>query len=386
MSNSQSILDGIAAAGLSHWDAAPFLQKVTDIAPSIIYVFNQLTQSNEYSNHSLGASLGYSTRDVQEMGDALIPTICHPDDLAGVVTHFERIRSLQDGEVITVEYRVRHQQGRWVWLLSYDTVFDRDPDGKVIRHIGAASDITAQKEAEEQAKSEAIRAQMTKDELCAFSYALSHDMKSPSNTLCLVLTELLEAHGPTLDPDATQLIEMALSTADGMGQMLDNVQNYTRVVNQDTNIEAVALTPLVNKVISDIQCKPPQQEAIFYVHDLPKVRADPVQMVILFQNLIANAIAFARPGQSPEITISALHDPNDKQVTICVADNGIGIPADQHEKIFTIFKRLNPRSQSNGSGLGLPICRRIATNHGSNISLVSLPGQGSAFSMGLTKA
>ena len=141
-------------------------------------------------------------------------------------------------------------------------------------------------------------------------------MKSPSNTLCLVLTELLEAHGPTLDPDATQLIEMALSTADGMGQMLDNVQNYTRVVNQDTNIEAVALTPLVNKVISDIQCKPPQQEAIFYVHDLPKVRADPVQMVILFQNLIANAIAFARPGQSPEITISALHDPNDKQVTI----------------------------------------------------------------------
>ena len=109
------------------------------------------------------------------------------------------------------------------------------------------------------------------------------------------------------------------------------------------------------------------------MHDLPKVRADPVQMVILFQNLIANAIAFARPGQSPEITISALHDPNDKQVTICVADNGIGIPADQHEKIFTIFKRLNPRSQSNGSGL-------------SNISLVSLPGQGSAFSMGLTKA
>ncbi len=129
------------------WDAAPFLEKVVGIVPNVIYVFNQKTQSNEYANRSLGDLLGYSAAEIQKMGDALMPSLCHPEDLGRVGEHFGAIQRIADDEVLTVEYRMRHKGGHWVWLLSYDALFERDEDGSVLRHIGVATDITDQKQA-----------------------------------------------------------------------------------------------------------------------------------------------------------------------------------------------------------------------------------------------
>ncbi len=130
------------------WEGSPLLTKVLGIVPGIIYVFNQKTQSNEYSNRSIGDLLGFSAAEIREMGEALMPTLCHPDDLPVIGAHFAALQTLQDGQVETVEYRMRNKQGHWVWLLSYDTIFSRDTDGSVLCHIGVATDITSQKTAE----------------------------------------------------------------------------------------------------------------------------------------------------------------------------------------------------------------------------------------------
>lgn len=135
---------------MSHasWDAAPFLEKVLQVVPNVIYVFNQETQANEYANRSLADVLGYSAEEAQDMGADLIPALCHPDDLPLVGQHFEAIRGLADDEVLTLEYRMKHKDGHWVHLLSYDTVFERDADGNVLRHLGKAVDITEQRRAD----------------------------------------------------------------------------------------------------------------------------------------------------------------------------------------------------------------------------------------------
>lgn len=130
-------------------DVAPFLEKVLGIVPGIIYIFNQETQSNEYSNRSLGELLGYEVSEIQDMGEDILPRLCFPDDLPRIAEHFLEIQNMQDGEIKAVEYRMQHKQGNWVWLQSYDTVFQRDDDGVVIKHIGVATDITVQKHAEE---------------------------------------------------------------------------------------------------------------------------------------------------------------------------------------------------------------------------------------------
>lgn len=126
------------------WDTAPALKQVLGVVPGIIYVFNQETQSNDYANRSLGEVLGYSVEDIQAMGDAFLPSLTHPDDLPKIGAHFAAIKDLKDNSILTVDYRIKHKDGHWVWLLSRDTVFERASDGSVISHIGSATDITAQ--------------------------------------------------------------------------------------------------------------------------------------------------------------------------------------------------------------------------------------------------
>lgn len=386
MASNAVILKDVAVVGLSHWDAAPFLKKVTDIVPSIIYIFNQTTQSNEYSNRSLGESLGFSAQDVQEMGAGLMPTLCHPDDLARVGAHFAALSDARDGEVLQVEYRVRHKDGNWVWLLSHDTVFDRDTSGQVVRHIGVASDITAQKTAEERARAEHLKARTVNDELRTFSYAMSHDMKAPSNTLNLLLTELLETHRDTLDPDAIELTELALGTVAHMGNLVDDVLNYTRVINQDFVLTSVPLNALLNQVTEELDGIIRHQGGVVDIADLPLVAADATQLRIYFHALIENAMKFHKPETIPRVSITCSMTKDLKSYDITVRDNGIGIDTSKHEQVFKVFKRLNTAPGHSGTGLGLAICRRIAANHGSTITLVSSPAQGAAFTIRLPKA
>lgn len=376
----------LAERDLINWDAAPFLKKVTEVAPGIIYIFNQHTQSNEYSNRSLGATLGYSIEEVRQMGAAMFPMLCHPDDLPVIGTHFERLKTLGNEEIARTEYRMRHKNGDYVWLLSHDTVFDRAMDGSVLRHIGLASDITKQKHAEEKAIEEKLRATTTNDELRAFSYSMSHDMKSPSNTLNLLLTELIESHGSTLDPDAANLVDMALATVTRMGQLIDDVLNYTRVIDRDLEVGKVVLNTLIAEILADLRAHTHSNRHEITVENLPDIQADQMQMRILFQNLIENALKFHAADKPAQVRISAAEGPDLKKCRITVEDNGIGIHPTKHEQIFTIFKRLNSNMDFSGSGLGLAVCRRIAANHGATITLASEPGQGAAFSVNLDLA
>ncbi|MEO0371776.1 MAG: ATP-binding protein [Pseudomonadota bacterium] len=137
---------------ITEWDTAPVLKQVLGVAPGVIYVFNQETQSNDYANRSLVEVLGYTMEDVHAMGKSVMETIAHPDDLPEIDRHFAAIRELSDNAVLTITYRMKHKDGHWVWLMSRDTVFERASDGSVISHIGNATDITTQMELDAEVK------------------------------------------------------------------------------------------------------------------------------------------------------------------------------------------------------------------------------------------
>ena len=118
------------------------------------------------------------------------------------------------------------------------------------------------------------------------------------------------------------------------------------------------------------------------VGDLPAVRADRVQMVQLFQNLIGNALKFHRDGEAPHVKIFARQIGN-KFYEIHVEDNGIGFEEEYAEKIFVPFQRLHGRSSYEGMGIGLAICKKIVERHGGSITAKSTPGKGATFIVSL---
>lgn len=367
------------------WDAQPFLEKVTGLVPSIIYVFNQQTQSNEYSNRSLGEALGYTNEEVMGMGAALIPTLCHPDDLESVGAHFVAVNRLQDEEVSQIEYRMKHKNGHWVWLLSHDSVFERDETGNVLRHLGVATDISAQKNSEHTALVEKENADVVNEELSAFAYAMSHDMKAPSNTMQLLLSELLENHNEDMPADARELIEMALKTVGHMSSLVDNILHYTTVIGQPLAQETIEMNTLVTEVLDYLMADIRASFAQISIGPLPRVMGSQMQVHMLFQNLIANALKFKHSDSVPIIKIKEVRSEDPNFCAISVKDDGIGISPEQHQNIFGIFKRLNKKTSYEGSGLGLAICKRIVSNLGGSINVSSQEDRGATFTVILPK-
>ncbi len=126
-----------------------FVQQIADTMPDILYIFDLTLQRNVYSNRQIGESLGYTSEEVQAMGDAVLPTLLHPDDLPHVLQHQTMQIGAPDGVILPIEYRMRHRDGSWRWLLSREVVFSRTNAGNPCQILGVAQDITERKLAEE---------------------------------------------------------------------------------------------------------------------------------------------------------------------------------------------------------------------------------------------
>lgn len=215
-------------------------------------------------------------------------------------------------------------------------------------------------------------------ELREFAYAASHDLKSPANTLGMWLEDFTLEHGDDLDGSAREALDDAAHLVERMRSLVEDVLCFSRVVNSDPDdiapvpLDAVAADALAN-LGEDVR----RTGAVIDIGPLPVVQGHRVLLTMLMQNLVANALKFRDPGAVPEVRIRGVETP--AGAVISVRDNGIGIPPEQHSRIFSMFQRLHHRDSYPGTGLGLSLCRRIAVTHGATIDLTSLPGEGAEF-------
>ncbi|MEG4497553.1 PAS domain S-box protein [Microcoleus sp. F10-C6] len=126
-----------------------FIQAIADSNPNLLYVYDLIEQRNVYTNRQIAAILGYSAQEIQDMGIAMMPTLLNPDDLPEYFQSVQKVERAKDGDVIECQYRMRHKNGEWRWMHSWDTVFLRTSDGKPKQVLGTANDITDRKLAEE---------------------------------------------------------------------------------------------------------------------------------------------------------------------------------------------------------------------------------------------
>ncbi|MEO1494958.1 MAG: ATP-binding protein, partial [Pseudomonadota bacterium] len=224
------------------------------------------------------------------------------------------------------------------------------------------------------------------EELKTFAYSISHDLKAPSNTLDLLLSEIESVHGADLPDEVSHLLDLSHQTVHRMQSLIEDVLDYTRVVGETITLEPVSLDDLVASVVEDQRGAMSDTGAEVDIQRLPAVLGHRTHIRILFQNLISNALKYQQPGARPRIAIAETTRPRDTLCAITVTDNGIGIPANQQERIFNMFQRLYGDETYTGTGLGLAICKRIAVSHGGEISVDSRMGEGSAFTVTLQRA
>jgi PAS domain S-box-containing protein len=341
-------------------------------------------------------------------------TAVHPDDGERVYSEWRHTisRSSSDIDHFTQEFRLRRAaDGMYRWMLAVAVPLYR-PDGTVDQWIGAMADIDDQKRQSEnlehmvrrrtaalleqieerkraEQKVQAVATELSRSnaELEQFAYVASHDLQEPLRKIQAFGDRLKTKVRDDLPETGREYVDRMLNSAGRMRRLIDDLLTFSRVTTQPRVFTRINLVDIVQEVVSDLSERIEQAEGTVKLGELPCIDADPTQMRQLFQNLIANAVKFQRPGVPPvvEIVGELLIDspiPNGEPLPTCrltIRDNGIGFDEKYLDRIFQVFQRLHGREEYEGTGIGLAICRKIVEQHGGAITARSRLGEGTTF-------
>ena len=219
------------------------------------------------------------------------------------------------------------------------------------------------------------------EDLVSFGHMISHDLQEPLRTMILYAELLGRRYGDTLSGEGREWLDYIASSGKRLSKMIRNLLDYSKAGNRDSgNVTTVCLAGVVRLAEQNLNDLARETGAEIRMGELPSVQGDEIQLLQVFQNLISNALKY-RGNLAPKIEITA--ESTESQWIVGVSDNGIGIDPSQREMIFKPFVRAT--SQSDGSGIGLAICRRIVARHGGKIWVDSAPGEGTTFYFSLAK-
>jgi light-regulated signal transduction histidine kinase (bacteriophytochrome) len=244
------------------------------------------------------------------------------------------------------------------------------------------TEIAERRRAEEALKLANDSLARSNQDLEQFAYAASHDLQEPLRTIKNFTSLMSRRYKGKLGEDADEFIGYIVDGADRMETLIKDLLAYSRAGRSNKAPSPVDSGRALKTALSNLQEAIQSSGAHVTAGELPNVVANDVEMVQLFQNLVGNAIKY-RSDRAPEIYAGAVK--KDGVWIFEVRDNGLGIPAHEHQRIFGVFQRLHGRELP-GSGIGLATCARIVERHGGRIWVESEAGGGSCFRFTLPEA
>lgn len=348
-----------------------FKEKIMHTSPEVIYVYDLVNQRNIFANKTIFSETGYTEAEVQQLGAELFPTIIHPDDLEMVLHHHSQVLpNLSKGQIVRIEYRMHSKKSNtYEYTESVESLFEQDKHGNNLSIIGVSRSIHAQKQAE----AEVLK---KNKELEQFAFVASHDLQEPLRTITSFTRLLAKKYTGKFDELADQSLKYIVEASTHMNSLVKELLEYSRL-GRSSELTQVDTNLILQKVLDDLSFKIAETNTTFDVAKLPVVRGYKMELRLLFQNLISNAIKFHKPNTPPRIKISVENEPGFWKFSF--QDNGIGIAPQHQEKIFIIFQRLHSKREYKGTGIGLAHCQKIMELHGGEIWLDSKLHEGSTF-------
>jgi|GEM_PF-4079006 len=197
--------------------------------------------------------------------------------------------------------------------------------------------------------------------LARFSYGMSHELLAPVNTLNKLLNLFKEEAIERLDEDSEELLDMIMTSAKRTLEVTQGLQEFSRYSQAPDKLEQIATGDVVCNVLEQMQADIDQKKAVVTIGELPDALATADRLHQLFFQLIKNALLYVSTDTgSPQLFIDGYKA--DNTVTFTVADQGIGVDPDNAQSVFTVFKRLHARSDYEGAGLGLSVCKQIVSS------------------------
>jgi PAS domain S-box-containing protein len=318
-------------------------------------------------NPAWNRSLGY---DDDELSGTPYLDFIHPDDQEAAQSVIERMA----GGASAIEFvcRIRRKDGMWRHILWSG---QGAPEDACFYIVG--KDITERRRLDQELENRAARLERINAELQDFAYIASHDLSEPLRMITSYLQLLQRRYQGQLDETADEFIHYAVDGAERMKLLIDDLLQYSRIGSAEVQRVAVDADAVLGGVLRSLEGAILERGATVTQGPLGTVHGDATQIGQLLQNLVANAIKFARSDVPAEVRIERVEEPREWHVV--VRDNGIGIEERHAERIFKMFGRLHGREEYAGTGIGLAICRRIADRHSGRIWVESAPGSGSAF-------
>lgn len=246
--------------------------------------------------------------------------------------------------------------------------------------VGFALDVTKEKQHENKLKDYYESLERINGELDQYAYIVSHDLKAPLRAINNLSEWIEEELGDAVNDDAAKNFELMRGRIRRMEMLINGILEYSKAGRQRHAPEEFSINDMVSEIISAIA---PSASYKFEVQQaMPVLIADRIKIEQVFSNYISNAIKY---NDNPEPVIHVGYNDTPTHYHFYVKDNGPGIEADYHDKVFAIFQTLNARDKVESTGVGLAIVKKIVEEAGGTVWIESEPGHGAAFFFSLPK-
>lgn len=406
--------DGVLEKGYLNFVYQPYFNEKNEVAGIIVHAVEVTAQvlarkkieDSENLFRSMAESLPqmiwvrsadgvieYASKDWEEysgiknISEAWL-AMMHPEDGKRIMQSWSEHQ--MEGTKFSYEVRLKNKDGHYRWHQAIGQPLT-DENNKIVRWIGAISDIHTQKTFTEKLEEEVIERtrelKRSNEDLQQFAHVASHDLKEPVRKIKIFLNILQSEHTKMMDQKGLLYMDKIQSAAERIKAMIDGVLKYSTVDSLEEEFQKVNLNEVIENVQKDLEIIIHTKGATITYDTLPEVKGISLLIYQLFYNLINNSLKFSKPDQPPKIEIKGnLIQKNDiTYAQLIVTDNGIGFEPDNSEAIFGAFKRMHSKDDYEGTGLGLALCKKIVERHNGEISASGMLNKGAEFYILLPK-